>query len=114
MFVGTAGRPLLYIRRFVSALFPDKGNVDGMTTVFDILYDEVKSFQSYVEKKIKQRLMPEMQMELCGEIRKHFSPWSILKVLDTTNQSLNQVRYNFIINVCDVYFLYTISNSLHV
>jgi hypothetical protein len=64
-----------------------------MNVLFDLLYNEVKSFQSHVDKEVKERLTPQMQMELCGEIRKHCSPWSILKALDTCNQFLNQVSF---------------------
>ncbi len=37
VFVGTAGRPLLYVTNFLNALFPDKGKVEGMNALFDLV-----------------------------------------------------------------------------
>jgi len=33
----STGRPLLYITKFVNALFPDKSKIKGMTALFHIL-----------------------------------------------------------------------------
>jgi hypothetical protein len=59
---------------------------------------------------MKQRFIPEIKMKVCGEIRKHFSPWCILKVLDTFNQSLKSSKLEYLhYSVCVLYFPYSIS-----
>jgi len=44
-------------------------------------------------------------METCREIRKQFSPWENLEVLDSSKQTLNQVSYvKFVLCYIKVYF----------
>jgi hypothetical protein len=91
VFVGSKGPPLKYIRNFANALFPEKPPKEKILALFDILYDQLKSFRNYVKKRMKPVIIPLVRMDTCREIRKHFSPWKILEVLDSSKQSLNQV-----------------------
>jgi hypothetical protein len=95
VFVGSKGPPLKYIRNFTNALFPEKPKKEKLTALFDILYDQLKSFRNHVKKQLKPVLIPLVRMDTCRDIRKYFSPWKILEVLDSSKQSLNQVSLFF-------------------
>jgi len=69
--------------------FQTKAN-KKMAALFDVLYTELKLFCNYVNKQVKESLLPCLRMEVCREIHSHLSPFRILKVLDSSNQSLNQ------------------------
>jgi hypothetical protein len=95
MTVGTRGRPLQYITRFASKLFPELNKKQQLTSIFDVLYSNKKSFRAYAKTQIQEDLLPEMRMKLCIDIQKQFAAWKFLAVLDCSNQSLNQVRLCF-------------------
>ena len=91
VFMGTRGPWVKYIRNFAHALFPEKPKNEKLTALYDVLYDDVKSFRTHVKKQMKAVLIPLARLETCRETRKHFTPWKILEVLDSSKQSLNQV-----------------------
>ena len=94
--VGRSGSHLTYVIKFVRKLFLEMKSIEGLTAMFDILYDNKKAFCSDVNKKLREVLTPLLQMDLCRQIRKHFAPWRFLEIMDCSKQSLNQVRlYNF-------------------
>ncbi len=78
----------------MNVLFPDEGK-EKMAALFDVLYTELKLFCNYVNKQVKESMLPCLRLEVCREIRSHLSPFRILKVLDSSNQSLNQVSFFF-------------------
>jgi hypothetical protein len=42
--MGTRGPWVKYIRNFAHALFPEKPKDEKLTALYDVLYDDVKSF----------------------------------------------------------------------
>ncbi len=90
MSVGTRGRPLQYITRFASKLFPLLNSKQKLTSIFDIFYSNRKSFCAYAKQRIKVDLIPAMRMSICRDIREHFAAWKFLAGLDCSNQSVNQ------------------------
>jgi hypothetical protein len=50
MFVGSKGPPLKYTRNFANALFLEKPPKEKILALFDILYDQLKSFRNHVKK----------------------------------------------------------------
>jgi hypothetical protein len=64
-----------------------------MAALFDVMHAKLKLFRNYVNREVKQSLLPSLRLEVCREIHSHLSPLRILKVLDSFNQSLNQVIF---------------------
>jgi hypothetical protein len=88
--------PLKYIQQFVKALFPDLRVKNGLNELFLLLYTNKKPFRLHVNKKVRESILPLIQMDVCRQIRKHYTPWRFLEVLDCSKQSLNQVTaFNF-------------------
>jgi hypothetical protein len=91
MTVRSTGEPLRYIKIFAEKLFP---NVDGKTrlhALFDVVLSKVKSFHHHVKGPLKTELLPIMRMEIRREIKRYYSAWQFLEVLEISDQSLNQV-----------------------
>jgi hypothetical protein len=85
------GPTLKYIQNFANALFPETHKQERLKVLFDLLYEKRKSFHAHVNHQIKPALLPFVRKEISKEIRKFYSPWKILEVLDGSKQSLNQV-----------------------
>jgi MinD-like ATPase involved in chromosome partitioning or flagellar assembly len=82
---------LKYIQNFANALFPETNKQERLKVLFDLLYEKRKSFRAHVNHQIKPALLPLVRKKISKEIRKFYSPWKILEVLDGSKQSLNQV-----------------------
>jgi hypothetical protein len=82
MTAGTRGSPSKYISMFASKLSPHVSKKEQCFEMFDVLYRNRKSFRSYVNRRLKDELQPSMRMTICREIRKHYTAWRFLEVLD--------------------------------
>jgi hypothetical protein len=66
--VGRSGSHLTYVIKFVRKLFLEMKSIEGLTAMFDILYDNKKAFCSDVNKKLREVLTPLLQMDVCQQI----------------------------------------------
>jgi hypothetical protein len=89
--VGSTGEPLRYIRNFTEKLFPDVDKKSRLNALFDLVYSRVKSFRRHVKGQLKMELLPLMRLDICREIKRYYSAWRFLEVMDSSSQSLNQV-----------------------
>jgi FtsZ-binding cell division protein ZapB len=96
----SGGNPMRYIQLFTAKLFPDMVQRERENELFNVLYGNKKSFRKYVKRAMKARMLPELKLEICREIKKYYAAWKFLAVMDGSNQSLNQVSC-----VCSVLFL---------
>jgi hypothetical protein len=93
------GPKIKYIQNFAAALFPETNKKERLKVLFDLLYENRKSFRAHVNRSMKPILLPLVKQDICKEIRKFYAPWKILEVLDGSKQSLNQVSLIFIISL---------------
>ena len=80
MTVGTRGCPLQYITRFASYLFPELNKMQQLTSIFDVLYSNKKSFRAYAKTQIQEDLIPDKRMSSYSDIQKQFADWTFLEV----------------------------------
>ena len=91
------GNSMRYITLFTAKLFPDLVQKERENELFNVLYMNKKSFRKHVSTFMKDKLLPELKVEVCKEIKKYYAAWKFLAVMDGSNQSLNQVQ------CCNVY-----------
>jgi hypothetical protein len=51
VFMGARGPRVKYICNYARALFPEKPKNKKLTALYDVLYDDVKSFRTHVKKQ---------------------------------------------------------------
>ncbi len=96
------------IKLFTKKLSPSLSNTQQLSCIFDELYSKLKSFRKHVTSQLKEAFRDDLCREVVKEIKKYFSPWRFLEIMDCSQQSLNQVSYrsyNFV--VCMKRFTYT-------
>jgi len=76
------GPKIKYIQNFATALFPETNKKERLKVLFDLLYENRKSFRAHVNRSMKPLLLPLVKQDICKEIRKCYAPWKILEVLD--------------------------------
>jgi FtsZ-binding cell division protein ZapB len=86
-----AGEPLRYINELLNLLYPEAEKNERLNRLFDLLYGERKQFRLYVTRKLSNDSLAMARLTVGKEIKSHFTAWRFLEVMDTSNQSLNQV-----------------------
>ncbi len=64
--------PLKTITLFASKLLPSVNAKKRLQSLFDIIYDNRKSFRRHVNNRIKDTLMDTVRRSCCKEIKNHF------------------------------------------
>lgn len=90
--IGCSAEPLRYIKVFADKLLPNVDKHERCTALFNIMFEKMKTFRVYVKRKVKEEILPGMRMDICREIKRHYTAWRFLEVMDTSSQSLNQVK----------------------
>jgi len=89
------GNSMRYITLFTTKLFPELVQKERENELFNVLYANKKSFHKHVNTVMKEKLLPELKVGICKEIKKYYAAWKFLAVMDGSNQSLNQVRSRY-------------------
>lgn len=87
------GAPLRAIQNLASKLFPLDHANKRLQSMFDLIYENRKSFRKHVNNQVRESILEAVRLSSCKEIKKFYTGWKFLKALDCSTQSLNQVTF---------------------
>jgi len=67
------GNSMRYIMLFTAKLFPELVQKERQNELFNVLYMNKKSFRKHVTAFMKDKLLPELKVGICKEIKKYYA-----------------------------------------